>query len=99
MLETFDLLDVIAIQYKSLQIWVSVCILDLVDQVASIVNELKVSRWLKIECLPDLVPRGLQLDQMLELGEIFQMNELVVGDVDILQVLVLIDALNQLACL
>ena len=99
MLETFDLLDVIAIQYKSLQIWVSVCILDLVDQVASIVNELKVSRWLKIECLPDLVPRGLQLDQMLELGEIFQMNELVVGDVDILEVLVLIDALNQLACL
>jgi hypothetical protein len=98
-LETFDLLDVIAIQYKSLQIWVSVCILDLVDQVASIVNELKVSRWLKIECLPDLVPRGLQLDQMLELGEIFQMNELVVGDVDILEVLVLIDALNQLACL
>lgn len=67
MLETFDLLDVIAIQYKSLQIWVSVCILDLVDQVASIVNELKVGRGLKIECLPDLVPCGLQLDQMLEL--------------------------------
>jgi hypothetical protein len=94
-LQTFNLLDIIAIQYQSLQIWVSVCVLNLVDQVASIVNELQVGRWLKIECPPDLVPCGLQLNQMLELGEILQMNELVVGDVDILEELVLIDALHQ----
>ena len=74
-------------------------ILNLVDQVASVVNELKVGGWLEIECPPDLVPCGLQLDQMLELREVLQMNELVVGDVDILKVLVLIDALYQLACL
>ena len=78
MLQTFDLLDVIAIQYKSLQIWVSLCVLNLVNQVSSIVNELKVGRGLKIECPPDLVPCGLQLNQMLELREILQMNELVV---------------------
>lgn len=72
------------------------CILNLVDQVASVVNELKVGGGLKIECSPDLVPCGLQLDQMLELREVLQMNELVVGDVNILQVLVLIDALHQL---
>jgi len=94
-LQTFYLLDIIAIQYQSLQIWVSVCVLNLVDQVASIVNELQVGRGLKIECPSDLVPCGLQLNQMLELGEILQMNELVVGDVDILEVLVLIDALHQ----
>ena len=72
------------------------CVLNLIDQVASVVNELNVGGGLKIECPPDLVPCGLQLDQMLELREVLQMNELVAGDVDILQILVLIDALHKL---
>jgi hypothetical protein len=55
-----------------------VCVLNLVNQVSSIVNELKVGRGLKIECPPDLVPCGLELNQMLELREVLQMNELVV---------------------
>ena len=74
-------------------------VFNLVNQVASVVNELKVGGGLEIECPPDLVPCGLQLDQMLQLRKILQMNEFVVGHVDILQVLVLIDALHQLACL
>ena len=68
-------------------------ILDLVDKVSSVVNEFKVGRRLEVESLPDLVPCCLQLNQMLEMRKIFQMNELVVRDIDILKILVFLNTL------
>lgn len=69
-LKPFDLLDVVAVQNEGLEEDVAVGILDLVDRIASVVDPLKVGRWVKVECLSDLVPSGLELDQVLQMGEI-----------------------------
>ena len=58
-LETLDLLNVIAIENKCLEVDVLVGSLDFVDQVARVVNVLEVGRGLKVEGLPDLIPGSI----------------------------------------
>ena len=58
-LETLDLLNVIAIENKCLEVDVLVSSLYFVDQVARVVNVLEVGRGLKVEGLPDLIPGSI----------------------------------------
>ncbi len=97
-LEALDLLDVVAVEVEVLEEPVAVGALNLVDGVARVVDPLEVGGWLEVEGPPDLVPRCRQFDQVLQVGQVLEVDELVVGHVHILQVLVFIDALYLLFC-
>ena len=92
-LKTLDLLNVIAIKDECLEINILVCSLNFVDQVSRIINIFEVGRRLEIKCLSDLIPWGIQLDHVFKVREIFQVDKLIVWDVNNLQVLELINAL------
>ena len=93
-LKTLDLLNVIAIKDECLEINILVCSLNFVDQVSRIINIFEVGRRLEIKGLSDLIPWGIQLDHVFKVREVFQVDKLIVWDVNNLQVLELINALN-----
>jgi hypothetical protein len=93
-LKTLDLLNIIAVKDECLEIDILVCSLNFVDQVSRIINIFEVGRRLEIKCLSDLIPWGIQLDHVFKVREIFQVDKLIVWDVNNLQVLELINALN-----
>lgn len=88
------MLDVVAVKNKGLEVDILIGSLNLVDQVTRVVNVLKVGRRFEIKSLPYLIPRSVQLDHMLQVREVFQVNQFVVRDINHLQVFVLIDTLS-----
>ena len=93
-LQTLDLLNVIAVKDECLEVDILVCSFNFVDQVPWVVNIFEVGRGLKIKSLPDLIPRGIQLDHVFKVREVFQVDKLIVWDVNNLQVLEIINALK-----
>jgi len=69
-------------------------ILNAHDLVAWVVYPFKVRRWSKIEHESDLVVRGIQFDQMLDAAQWGQGSQVVAWNVYILQINVLLDAID-----
>lgn len=94
-LEALDLLDAVRVQVQVLQVHILSCVLDFIDRVAGVVDPFQVRRRVKVKRFPNLIPSGLELDHVLERGQVLEVDELVIGNVYVLQVPVLVNALSH----
>ena len=71
-------MNVIAIEDECLDVDILVSSLNLVNEITRIVNIFEVGRRFKVKCLPDLIPGSIQLDHVLQVREVFQVDQLIV---------------------
>ena len=95
-LEPLNFSDCVAVQVQMAQILVLGNILNLADFVLRKIHPLKRSRGREVQHVCQLVATRIQLDKVPDGGERGQTLQIVVGQIDYLQVDVLLNPLKQL---
>ena len=67
--ESFDLSDLVVVQTEMLHVWVEHDVLDLCDLIARVIDYFKIGRRGKVEHLHNSVVAGVELDQVLDVGQ------------------------------
>ena len=94
-LKPTNLRDVVIVEVQILEVLIGVRVLNAHDLVAGIVHPLDVGRRSKVESVLKSVVRSVELDQMFHGAQWLEAAEIISRNVDVLQVLVLLDAIDR----
>lgn len=93
-LKAVDNRNIIVIQVQIFEVLVSMGVLDTHDFIARVVDPFKISRRCEIKGEFELVVRRIKFDQVLDGAKWFEAGKIVTGDINILQVSVLLDSVD-----